>query len=204
MRNLHWEQNRISTLSNKKQDGLIVTRRFDCLLAPEVLAEFPEYRRSTSEATPVAQEGQQDKKLSQIQFGPRVQRQVDGFTSKFGNICVTRSSPGKPTSQLHKQYLEEVRKTYVKEQPFLLILDSWEGQDRWIGRGSLTPWPARSPNLNSLDFWLWRRMKEPGYFQRVRDFLRRRAEECIPRNGFIMSTSYEPVFCFSCEIIFNL
>ncbi|KAJ4450901.1 hypothetical protein ANN_02335 [Periplaneta americana] len=36
---------------------------------------------------------------------------------------------GKLTSQLHKQYLEKVIKTYVKEQPFLLILDSWEGQE---------------------------------------------------------------------------
>ncbi|KAJ4440895.1 hypothetical protein ANN_10742 [Periplaneta americana] len=63
-------------------------------------------------------------------FGPRVQRQVDELTSKFGNICVTRSSSEKLTSQLQKQYLEKVIKTYVKEQPFLLILDSWEGQQR--------------------------------------------------------------------------
>ncbi|KAJ4432124.1 hypothetical protein ANN_20740 [Periplaneta americana] len=56
-------------------------------------------------------------------------------------------------------------------------------QDRWIGRGSPTPWPARSPNLNPLDFWLWGHMKEPGQFQRVRDSLRQRAEECIVMNG---------------------
>ena len=27
--------------------------------------------------------------------------------------------------------------------------------DRWIGRGSLFPWPARSPDLTCLDFYLW-------------------------------------------------
>jgi hypothetical protein len=27
--------------------------------------------------------------------------------------------------------------------------------DRWIGRGGLTAWPPRSPDLNPLDFRLW-------------------------------------------------
>ncbi|KAJ4430164.1 hypothetical protein ANN_22374 [Periplaneta americana] len=27
-------------------------------------------------------------------------------------------------------------------------------QDRWVDRGGPTPWTARSPNLNPLDFWL--------------------------------------------------
>ncbi|KAJ4430770.1 hypothetical protein ANN_19361 [Periplaneta americana] len=41
--------------------------------------------------------------------------------------------------------------------------------DRWIGRRSPTPWPARSPNLNPLDFWLWGHMKEPGYLASERN-----------------------------------
>ena len=32
--------------------------------------------------------------------------------------------------------------------------------DRWIGRGSLFPWPARSPDLTCLDFYLWGRLKD--------------------------------------------
>lgn len=35
--------------------------------------------------------------------------------------------------------------------------------DRWIGRGSLFPWPARSPDLTCLDFYLWGRIKDLVY-----------------------------------------
>ena len=28
-------------------------------------------------------------------------------------------------------------------------------EDRWMGRGGPIPWPARSPDLSPLDFWLW-------------------------------------------------
>jgi hypothetical protein len=35
-----------------------------------------------------------------------------------------------------------------------------EYTDRWIGRGSLFPWPARSPDLTVLDFYLWGRVKD--------------------------------------------
>lgn len=31
---------------------------------------------------------------------------------------------------------------------------------RWIGRGSIFPWPARSPDLTCLDFYLWGRIKD--------------------------------------------
>ncbi|XP_050306139.1 uncharacterized protein LOC126743197 [Anthonomus grandis grandis] len=30
---------------------------------------------------------------------------------------------------------------------------------RWIGRGSVFPWPPRSPDLTVLDFYLWGRIK---------------------------------------------
>lgn len=38
---------------------------------------------------------------------------------------------------------------------------------RWIGRGGPTEWPARSPDLTPLDFYLWGRMKELVYFKQV-------------------------------------
>lgn len=33
----------------------------------------------------------------------------------------------------------------------------------WIGRGSPTPWPPRSPDLTPLDFYFWGCMKELVY-----------------------------------------
>lgn len=35
-----------------------------------------------------------------------------------------------------------------------------EYTDRWIGRGSLFPWPPRSPDLTVLDFYFWGRVKD--------------------------------------------
>jgi hypothetical protein len=35
--------------------------------------------------------------------------------------------------------------------------------DRWLGRGSPVSWPARSPDLNPLDFFLWGHLKEIFY-----------------------------------------
>jgi hypothetical protein len=81
---------------------------------------------------------------------------------------------------------------------------------QWIGRGSTHNWPARSPDLNLVDFFLWGHLKSlvyaspiqdeemlrnriidaceiikntPGIFQRVRDSLLRRAEACITVGG---------------------
>lgn len=41
-------------------------------------------------------------------------------------------------------------------------LDAVYGQ-HWIGRGGPVPWPPRSPDLNSLDFFFWGRIKELVY-----------------------------------------
>lgn len=35
--------------------------------------------------------------------------------------------------------------------------------NRWIGRGSLNPWPARSPDFNPMDFCFWGVMKSSVY-----------------------------------------
>ena len=82
--------------------------------------------------------------------------------------------------------------------------------NRWIGRGGPVQWPARSPDLNPLDFYLWGHMKPlvyetlvasymdlisriakaasrvrdtPGQFERVRESMRRRCKTCIVANG---------------------
>uniref|UniRef100_V5GHS2 Transposable element Tc3 transposase n=3 Tax=Anoplophora glabripennis TaxID=217634 RepID=V5GHS2_ANOGL len=36
-------------------------------------------------------------------------------------------------------------------------------RNRWIGRGSEVPWPARSPDLNPLDFYFWGNVKSLVY-----------------------------------------
>lgn len=82
--------------------------------------------------------------------------------------------------------------------------------ERWIGRGGPVAWPARSPDLNSCDFFLWGYVKSLvykgpipdeetlrqriitafdtirnnfGVFGRTRQSMRRRAEACILANG---------------------
>jgi hypothetical protein len=35
--------------------------------------------------------------------------------------------------------------------------------DRWIGRGGLTTWSPRSPDLNPLDFYLWKYLRTRVY-----------------------------------------
>jgi hypothetical protein len=41
-------------------------------------------------------------------------------------------------------------------------LDNWRG-DQWIGRGGPVAWPARSPDLTPLDFFLWGFVKQKVY-----------------------------------------
>ncbi|KAJ4428878.1 hypothetical protein ANN_25871 [Periplaneta americana] len=82
--------------------------------------------------------------------------------------------------------------------------------DRWIGRGGPIAWPSRSPDLNSLDFYLWDHLKSlvysspvpdleslrnrivacsedirntPGVWDRVRRSMRHRCEVCIQAGG---------------------
>ncbi|GBM97255.1 hypothetical protein AVEN_264451-1 [Araneus ventricosus] len=88
-------------------------------------------------------------------------------------------------------------------------LNATYGQ-QWIGRGGPVFWPARSPDLNSLDYFLWGYVKSlvyetpvnsaevfvariaaaagevrdtPGIFANVRSSMRRRCEACIPAWG---------------------
>ena len=82
--------------------------------------------------------------------------------------------------------------------------------NKWIGRQGPTQWPARSPNLNPLDFYLWGHLKAivysrpvhnveslhqrleqgcqqicqmPGIWERVRQSMMRQSEACITAHG---------------------
>ncbi|KAJ4431746.1 hypothetical protein ANN_20350 [Periplaneta americana] len=93
-----------------------------------------------------------------------------------------------------------------------LVRDTLTGvyHDRWIGRGGPVQWPARSPDLNPLDFYLWGHLKQlvygadipdqetlhrrvmeacetirhhPGVFERVRQSIIRRVHACLEARG---------------------
>ena len=51
--------------------------------------------------------------------------------------------------------------------------------EKWIGRGGAQHWPARSPDLNPLDFFFWGHMKSLVYTEEIRteDHLRQRIHE---------------------------
>lgn len=51
----------------------------------------------------------------------------------------------------------------------------------WIGRGGPIPWPARSPDLTPLDFYVWGRAKELVYTEEIvsRDHLIRKIREAF-------------------------
>lgn len=52
---------------------------------------------------------------------------------------------------------------------------------RWIGRGGSIPWPARSPDLTPLDFFLWGFVKQKVYKQKIQnvDHLKQLIKEAV-------------------------
>jgi hypothetical protein len=82
--------------------------------------------------------------------------------------------------------------------------------EQWMRRGGPVDWPARSPDLNPLEFWQLGHLKalvclvpiidlevlqkrventcreirmKPDFFERVRSSLRQRAESCVEMHG---------------------
>uniref|UniRef100_A0A1B6HAJ0 Tc1-like transposase DDE domain-containing protein n=1 Tax=Homalodisca liturata TaxID=320908 RepID=A0A1B6HAJ0_9HEMI len=53
--------------------------------------------------------------------------------------------------------------------------------DRWIGRGGPVNYPARSPDLTCMDFYLWGRLKDLVYKSRptTREDMMQRIREAI-------------------------
>lgn len=138
--------------------------------------------------------------------------------------------PNRLTGQAYRHFLEEILPGLLEEVPLATRVLLWFMQDgapahfslaarnylqntypnRWIARGGYVAWPARSPDLNPLDFFLWGHLKSlvyetevqsiedlqlriqnscrailntPGIFERVRRSLLRRAEACILVQG---------------------
>lgn len=50
-----------------------------------------------------------------------------------------------------------------------------ESFPNWIGRGSLFPWPPRSPDMTPLDFFLWGFIKHHVYLEQPMDLVHLKA-----------------------------
>lgn len=67
-----------------------------------------------------------------------------------------------PLAYLHNLYYQHDGCPAHFERAVRGHLDNVFG-DRWIGRGGPVPWPARSPDLTPLDFYLWSELKRLVY-----------------------------------------
>lgn len=138
--------------------------------------------------------------------------------------------PARLNGHTYRRFLEENLPILLEEVPIVIRDRMWLLHDgapahfsvearnylnrrfnnRWVGRGGPQAWPPRSPDLNSLDFFLWGHLKAlvyntpinnledlkdriidscdiirntEGIFQRVRDNMKRRAQACIAAGG---------------------
>lgn len=138
--------------------------------------------------------------------------------------------PGRLNGNSYRDFLQHDLPTLLEDVPLFLRQEMWfmhDGapahfsilarehlnavyQNHWIGRGGPQFWPPRSPDLNSLDYYLWGHLKTlvyntpvptleelrnritegcdtirntPGIFERVRRSMRRRTEACIEMEG---------------------
>ena len=62
------------------------------------------------------------------EFGSRVSKEVGTLSNEFGNIFVICSKFGKLSSNLFDIFTSNILLPYVESNPFLLVLDSWGGQ----------------------------------------------------------------------------
>lgn len=69
------------------------------------------------------------------------------FNSTYGNTSVT---------------CDLLQYFFLERKPSRIFLDQ-EYPGRWIGRSGTISWPARSPDLNPLDFFYWGVLKEKVY-----------------------------------------
>lgn len=138
--------------------------------------------------------------------------------------------PARLTGEVYRNFLEETLPDFLDDVPLATRIAMWfmhDGApphfslvarhfltatygDRWIGRGGPHAWPARSPDLNPLDFFVWGYLKslvyatpvenlddlrnriiagcnsirnDPGVFERVRQSMTRRLNACIRAGG---------------------
>jgi hypothetical protein len=70
--------------------------------------------------------------------------------------------------------------------------------DRWLGRSGPVSWPARSPDLNPLDFFLWGHLKETVYSVQPTDM------EDILQQSFMLLWRPLMLTCYDvCKLVFH-
>ncbi|XP_066596254.1 histone-lysine N-methyltransferase SETMAR-like [Prorops nasuta] len=94
--------------------------------------------------------------------------------------------PSRLTGHIYAEFLENQLPDLLEDVPLEIRQKMWLQHDgaaphnaatakgvlhckfpgKWIGRGGPIPWPARSPDLNPLDFFFWRALKEKVYTER--------------------------------------
>ena len=62
-------------------------------------------------------------------FGPRVYKSIQEMSSNYGNVFVVATTSGKMTKDTFGSYLNNIVMPYVENKKYLLILDSWSGQN---------------------------------------------------------------------------
>lgn len=139
--------------------------------------------------------------------------------------------PNRFTAAHYLEFLEDTLPELLDDVPLALRRNMWYQHDgapihtagpisawlanhypqRWIGRRGPVPWPARSPDLTPLDFYLWGCLKEqvycvpidsieqlinrlqqaaaeirqrPEQLRNVQHSSVRRCEACVERNGY--------------------
>ena len=138
--------------------------------------------------------------------------------------------PPRQNGEAYIQFLREVHPVLLEEVPLGVRRDMFFMHDvapahfsevarqhltetyanQWIGRGGPQNWPARSPDLNPLDFSTWGHLQHlvyrtpvrdvedlrnriidacmvlresPGIFERIRGSMRRRLDACVMPEG---------------------
>lgn len=61
-------------------------------------------------------------------FGPVVRKKIEQLSKTYKNIVITCSKSGKLTRKEYEKFLNTCLLPYVKQNKFLLIIDSWAGQ----------------------------------------------------------------------------
>lgn len=61
-------------------------------------------------------------------FDPKIKKAVDEFAKRYTNVIITFSKSRKLTTYLYTQFLKETVAPYVRQEKFLLLIDSWDGQ----------------------------------------------------------------------------
>lgn len=116
--------------------------------------------------------------------GRQVRFKVNLWAGMLGNhIIGPYILPQNLNADNYGVFLREVLPELLDDVPLQVRRDMWFHQDgapahtalrtrnllnqmfpnKWIGRFGTIPWPARSPDLNPLDFYFWGRLKELVY-----------------------------------------